>query len=149
MALGATQERKPDLMAARATYEKALVRFPDFVPAKVRIAVIGAAQNEFDQKAYERAMQARTALPSDPEVARALGILIYRKGDDYPRAITLLKQSVTARANDAEALYYLGLAQLQNKEAAAAKQSLEKAIDAGLRAELAADAKKKLGEERK
>lgn len=146
MALGASQEAKPDVASARQTYEKVLARFPDFSPAKLRIAVLGAAQTDFDQKAYDRAMQAWTAYSSNPDAAKALGILTYRKGDDYPRAITLLKQSVAARPKDAEAQYYLGLAQLQNKDTAGARQSLQKAIDLGLRAELAADAKKKMEE---
>lgn len=144
MALGASQELKPDASAARSTYEKVLTQFPDFSPAKLRLAVLGAGAAEFDQKAYDLAMQARTAFPSNPDAAKALGILTYRKGDDYPRAVTLLKQSVSARSTDAETQYYLGLAQIQTKDNAGARQSLQKAIDAGLRADLAADAKKKL-----
>lgn len=142
MALGALQEAKQDAVGARASYEKVLAHFGNFAPAKLRLAVLAASAPEFEGKALELAQQARTAFPSDPEAARALGILTTRKGGDPTRAIALLRQSLTAQPTDAEALYYLGMAQIQNKDQAGGRQSLQKAIASGLRADLAAEAHK-------
>jgi Flp pilus assembly protein TadD len=144
MASAAINEQRGDSTAARSAYEKALARFPDFVPAKVRLAILGAAQPAFDQKTYELAQQARTAYPNDPELAKALGILLYRKGGEASRAVSLLKQSAMTRSNDVELLYYLGMAQFQSKDLAGSRQSLQKSLDAGLRPDLAAEARKTL-----
>lgn len=141
MALGGIQEAKREAGAARASYEKVLTRFGAFSPAKLRLAVLAASASEFDARALEWAQQARTAFPNDAEAARALGILTVRKGGDPTRAITLLRQTLAARPSDAEALYYLGTAQIQNKDQSSGKQSLQKAIDAGLRADLVAEAR--------
>ena len=144
MALGAINEKRLDAVAAQITYEKALARFPDFTPAKLRLAVLGASKAEYDQKAYDLAQQARTAYPNDPELAKALGILLYRKGGEYNRAVNLLKQSSVSRTNDAELMYYLGLAQFQAKDLAGSRQSLQKSLDLGLRPDLATEARKAL-----
>ena len=140
MARGALQEQKSDSAGARQTYEKALTHYKDFTPVKLRLAVLSAASPDLDEKALEWAQQARSAYSNDAEAAKALGILTYRKGGDTARAISLLKQSSTARPNDAESLYYLGLAQIQNKDLAPGQQSLRKAIQLGLRADLATKA---------
>jgi tetratricopeptide (TPR) repeat protein len=142
MALGALQEQETDAAGARQAYEKALTRFSDFAPAKLRLAVLAVSAQEFDPKALELAQQARTAFPSDPDAAKALGILTTRKGGDPVRAISLLRQTLSARPDDAEALYYLGVAQIQNKDQSAGRASLKKSIDAGLRSDLAMEARK-------
>ena len=65
-----------------------------------------------DKKAYELAAKAREALPDDPDLAKALGIVTYRQGD-YARAVNLLKESNRNRGGDAQLMYYLGMAQFQ------------------------------------
>ena len=144
MAQGALNEQRANAAAALTAYEKALDRFPAFTPAKVRLAILASAKPEFDAKAYAWAQQARTALPNDPEIAKALGILLFRKGGESARAINLLKQSATTRTNDAELLYYLSMAQVQAKDVTSARQTLQKALDAGLSPTLAAEARKAL-----
>lgn len=139
-------ESRGDAPAARAAYDKALARFPDFTPAKARLAVLGAASSTFDQRSYDLALHARTAYPTDPEIARALGILTYRKAD-YTRAIALLKEAANARNDDAEIQYYLGLAQIQVKDVAG-EQSLRKSIELGLSPNLAAEARKVLDQKK-
>ena len=144
MAHGALAEQKSDATLARQAYEKALDRFPAFTPAKLRLALLSLVQREVDPKAFEWAQQARTAYPNDPEAAKALGALIYRRGGDPTRAISLLRQSTASRETDAEAFYFLGLAQLQGKDVTGAEQSILKATTLGLRAEYTKDAKEKL-----
>ncbi len=143
MASGTVKEQQSEAGAARQAYEKVLGHFPDFAPAKLRVAILSAAGTGFDQKAFEWALQARTAYPNDPELAKALGILTYRKGD-AASAVALLNESLTDRGSDAELWYYLGRAQLQTKDQAGGKKSLQQALALNLKADLAAEAKKTL-----
>ena len=132
MARAAERELQGNLAAARQDYEKVLTVFQDFTPAKLKIAEQAAARAAADPKAYDLAVQARNAMPGDPAVARALGILTYRQGTDFPRVVALMKQSLNAQPNDPRATLYLGLAQLKTNDKSAAKKSLQAAVDAGL-----------------
>jgi Flp pilus assembly protein TadD len=147
MAAATVSEQRMSPDTARQNYEKVLAVYPDFMPAKLRLALLGSSLTAFDQKTYDWAMQARSAYPSDALLAKSLGIQTYLKGD-HARAQALLKESVSSRENDAVALYYLGLAQFQLKDAAAAK-SLQRSIDLGLKDEALAAARKTLTELKK
>jgi tetratricopeptide (TPR) repeat protein len=144
MALGAIQEQKSDTVAARRTYETVLTQFAGFTPAKLRLALLSLPLSEVDPKAFEWAQQSRSAYPDDPDAAKALGILTYRKAGDMTHVVSLLKQSTAERESDAESFYYLGMAQLQTKDLAGGRQSLEKGIALGLRPELLSEARKQL-----
>ena len=139
------QRNAPD--AARQNYEKALARYPDFMPAKLRLAVLAASLTIFDQKSYDWAMQARTAYPTDALLAKTLGIQSFLK-NDLTRSLALLKESLAARDNDAVTQYYLGLAQSKLKDAGATK-SLQRALDLGLTGEALLEAKKIIAEQKK
>lgn len=130
MASAAISEQQLDGAAARQTYEKVLARFPDFLPAKHRLVVLGASVKVFDQKVYDWALQIRPSYTADPLVAKTLGIQTYLKGD-HLRALTLLRESAASRGNDADIHYYAGLAQHQLKESAY-RASLQRALDLGL-----------------
>ncbi|MGD0058949.1 MAG: tetratricopeptide repeat protein [Verrucomicrobiia bacterium] len=146
MVLGAMEDQKPDLRAAEQIYEKVLSLYPDFGPAKRRLAILYAADQPADnQKALQLAMQAREAFPDDPDVAKALGILAYRQGD-YVRSSTLLQESTSKRTADAQVFYYLGMAQYRLREPSESKQSLQRALDLNLEAGLAVEAKRTLAE---
>lgn len=142
MASGAISEQKLDSGAARQTYEKVLARFPDFVPAKHRLVVLGASLKTFDQKVHDWALQIRPSYAADALVAKTLGIQTYLRGDST-RAAALLRESVTGRSNDAEVHYFLGLAQHQLKDAAY-KASLQRALELGLQDSSATDQTRKL-----
>jgi len=144
MALGAIDEQRTDVAAAGVAYKKALKRFPDFSPAKLRLAILGAAKTDFDENAYDLAQQVRPTYPNDPDLAKALGLLLYRKGGEPSRAVNLLKQSAATRTNDPELFYYLGMAQLQSKDLAGSRQSLQKSLAIGLKPPLSAEAGKVL-----
>lgn len=145
IAAGVAAEQRGELAAARQNFEKALATYPDFTPAKVRLAVLGAAQPKFDQKSYDWAMQARTAYPRDSEVAKVLGVLTYRRGD-HARAESLLREASATRAEDAEVWFYLAHAQHGAKKTADSKASLERALSLGLSAELTSQANRLLAE---
>ncbi|MEO6002478.1 MAG: tetratricopeptide repeat protein [Opitutus sp.] len=140
MALGAGQEQRSDRASARATYQKVLQRLPDFPPAKLRLAMLSAAESAIDNQALDWAQQARTFYPGSADAAKALGILTFRTGGDSTRVISLLKEVLSKNPNDAESTYYLGLAQIKTDNAVAGRTSLKRALELKLRSDLAADA---------
>ena len=145
MVAGAISELKPDAQAAMATYDKVLEEFPDFLPAKKRLAILLVANGGDNKRAFDLGLKARAAFPDDAELARAFGIILYRQ-EDFPRALVLLKESSAKNSEDAELAYYLGLTEHRLKNRAAAKQSLQRALDLKLKADLAAEARKILTE---
>ena len=145
MVMGAINEQKADARAAIQTYEKALAQYPDFTPAKRRLAILYATTGGEDKKALELAMKARDAYPGDAELAKAMGVVLYRTGD-YTRAVNLLQESARQRDRDAEVKYYLGMAQYRLKRTADSKRSLQSALDLGLTGDAAVEARKILAE---
>jgi tetratricopeptide (TPR) repeat protein len=144
MVMGAIEDRKPDVRAAEQVYEKVLSLYPDFGPAKRQLAILYAANQPVDnQKALELAMQAREAFPDDPDVAKALGIMMYRQGD-FTRAVGLLKESASKLTTDATLMYYLGMAQYRNNEQADSRLSLQRALELNLNDELSSTARQTL-----
>ncbi len=145
MVKAAIAEQKPDLAAAEQTYEGVLKHYPDFTPAQKQLAILYTKNPSNDAKAYPLAVKARTAFPGDPEVAKALGLLVYRQGD-YSRAATLLQESARQKNGDADLMYYLGMAQYHLKNRAESKTALQKALDLNLSGAQAVEAKRVLAE---
>jgi tetratricopeptide (TPR) repeat protein len=142
MASGAISEQRFDTVAARQSYEKALAVFPDFLPAKYRLVVLGSSLKSFEQKVYDWAVQIRPTYSNDVMVAKTLGIQSYLKGD-YARSVSLLKESAASQENDAEVFCYLGLAQHRLKDASYAK-SLQRALELNLQSKSLADEARKV-----
>jgi Flp pilus assembly protein TadD len=145
MAHAALAEQKGDVPGAKQAYEKALARYPDFTPAKRGLAIYYSKNPGDDQKAYELAVKARESMPLDADLSKALGIIVYRRGE-FPRAAGLFSESAAKRTDDAELMFYLGISQARIKNVAASKQSLQKALALGLSGENATEAKKTLAE---
>jgi len=80
-----------------------------------RLALLYGQLSTDSAKVYELVTKARQAYPDDPDIAKTLGILNYRRGY-YPRAGELLKQAIAQRKNDPELLYYLGEVRHQLKQ---------------------------------
>ncbi|HVM59651.1 MAG TPA: tetratricopeptide repeat protein [Verrucomicrobiae bacterium] len=146
MVMGLVDEQEANAHVAEQVYEKALSVYPEFGPAKRRLAIIYAAEAPMENpKALPMAAQAREIYPNDPEVAKALGIAVYRRGD-FVRSAALLKESAAKLTSDATVMYYLGMAQLRNNELAESKRSLQRALDLNLDGELKAGAKQALAQ---
>jgi tetratricopeptide (TPR) repeat protein len=146
MAAGAVQELKRDAGAARKSYEKVLSLYPEHVVAKKRFAILAATAKDTDlKKALEHATKARETYPDDADVAKALGIIMYRQGT-YPRAATLLQESSRKRENDAEVFFYLGMTKQKQQSKTDAKAALQRALELKLGGDDAAEARKALAE---
>jgi tetratricopeptide (TPR) repeat protein len=137
------RDGKPE--EAIKTYEKLLAADSQYAPATRQLALLYVDRSTDATKAYDLALKARQAYPDDAEVAKALGILSYRR-DLYPRAVDLLTEVSGKRKDDADALYYLGEARHQLKQWNECKAALDRAVALKLPAKLADEAKRTLGD---
>jgi tetratricopeptide (TPR) repeat protein len=124
------QAAKQDPLAVKS-YEEVLSVYPGFLPAQVQLALLLSREPASRDRAYELATQARKALPDDPLVAEVLGQLNYHR-KDYSYAVQLLNEAARTRPPGAEALRCLGLAQVALGDKTAARETLTKAVAAGL-----------------
>ncbi len=125
---------------AMAVYERILIRWPDFPMAQRDLAAIYAQSSHRLDEARNLALQARKIMPGDAELARILGCIGFKRGDQA-YAIRMLEESAKTLPLDGEGLVYLGISYLktgQNDKGAAA---LRAAIDAGLDENLTEQAK--------
>lgn len=143
--LGQLQERDGARDQAVKTYENILDANPLFAPAMRRLAILYGQLSGDNPKAFDLTLKARQAYPQDPEIAKALGILNYRR-DLYPRAAELLREAATMRKDDPELLYYLGQAYQQLKQWSECKTTLTQAVTLKLESQFADKAKRSLDE---
>jgi tetratricopeptide (TPR) repeat protein len=134
-----------DTAAAVANYEKILTLYPDFAPAQKSLALLYLKDPAKHARAYELAVIARNFYPEDAGLTKVQGIIQFEKGD-YPRALSLLKQSTIYLNNDPEVFYYLGATEYKAKDRAASKASLQRALNLKLTEPLAESARKLLAE---
>jgi tetratricopeptide (TPR) repeat protein len=147
MAQGAIQLQRNDPKTATQIYQRILSEYPDFAPAQKRLAAIYVNNPQDMPRAYELAVKARKTLPDDPEVARTLAEVSFKR-QDFSYAIQLLEGSAAKEGLTAKDLYYLGVAQLQTKQEAKGRETLARALAAGLQDPLAQDAKQRLPPQR-
>ena len=140
MASGLIQEHQGRVAEAGPLYEKVLASYPLFTPAARQLAILYARAGD-DAKAFGYAEKARPAFPNDAELAKAAGMVSYRR-KDYQRSSQLLNQCVQINRDDAESFYYLGLDYCQLKQPAEGKKALQRALDLNLPANLAAEARR-------
>ena len=86
-----------------------------YAPATRQLALLYGQLSTDSAKAYELVTKARQAYPDDPDIAKTLGILNYRRGY-YPQSVELLKEAAAKRKDDPELLYYLGEVHRQLKQ---------------------------------
>ena len=144
-ARAAIQAKRGDSAGAEATYRQVLQRFPDFVPAQRDLAAILVNDPTKRDAAYDLATKARRTIPSDALISIVLGRVSYER-KDFGRAIQLFQESARERPLDARSLYYLGMAQAQAKHNAEAKETLNRALQAGLSDAEASEAKRALAD---
>src|SRR5207237_4005657 len=130
-ARAAIQAKRGDSAGTEATYRQVLQRFPDFAPAQRDLAAILVNDPTKRDAAYDLATKARRTIPGDPLISIVLGRVSYER-KDFGRAIQLFQESARERPLDARSLYYLGMAHAQAKHNAEAKETLNRALQAGL-----------------
>jgi len=142
-ARAAIQAKRGDSAGAEAIYRQVLQRFPDFAPAQRDLAAILVNDPAKRDAAYDLATKARRTIPGDPLTSIVLGRVSYER-KDFGRAIQLFQESARERPLDARSLYYLGMAYAQAKHNAEAKETLNRALQAGLSDAEASEAKRAL-----
>jgi tetratricopeptide (TPR) repeat protein len=145
MAQAAIQLQRSDAKAATGIYLQVLRQYPDFAPAQKRLAAIYADNPDDLAKAYDLATKARKTLSDDPELALTLAELNFKR-KQFAYAIQLFQQSAAKQPLPPEDLCYLGMAQLQTKQEAKGRESLKRALAAGLKDPLAQEARQRLAE---
>jgi tetratricopeptide (TPR) repeat protein len=145
MAQAAIQLQRNDAKTATGIYLQVLRQYPDFAPAQKRLAAIYADNPDELGKAYDLAMKARKTLSDDPELARTLAELNFKR-KEFAYAIQLFEQSAASQPLPPKDLYYLGMAQLQIKQDPKGRETLERALAAGLQDPLAQEARQRLAE---
>jgi putative PEP-CTERM system TPR-repeat lipoprotein len=141
-ALLRVQRGKPE--DARAALESIAKVQPQFTPARRHLGLLLAKQGN-DQDAFPLLTQSQRENPGDVELASALGRLEYRK-KDFTAAVRTLGTVVPRQPADAEAHFYLGMANHQIKRPKEARENLTKALELGLTPTLAAEASRVLDE---
>jgi tetratricopeptide (TPR) repeat protein len=145
MRLAELQRHAGAVDQAVKTYEKLLTDNPLYAPATRQLAQLYGQLSSDSPKAYELVTKARQAYPDDPDIAKTLGILNYRRGY-YPQSLELLKEAAAKRKDDPELAYYLGEVYHQLKQYTECKETLQRALSSNLSPGLADDARRALAD---
>ena len=143
MVKAAIQVQRHQNTEAAGTYSHVLQRYSDFAPAQKRLAAIYAENPSDLSKAYDLALKARNSLRDDWEMARILARISFKR-KDFAYSAQLFEQSAAAQPLTAEDLYYLGVAQLQTRQESKGRETLDRALKAGLSGPAAEEAKRQL-----
>jgi tetratricopeptide (TPR) repeat protein len=145
MAVALVRQAENDPVSARQAAELVLVQFPSFAPADRLLALLYTSNPPDYEKARRHGLKARDRYPTDPAVAKALGIASYHQ-NAAQNAVDLLTEAARARGDDPEILVHLGLAQHQLKRHDEARPNLERALELSPNITLAAEVKQALSE---
>ena len=128
MGLGMTYEAQGNFNKAKERYTRALQIDPNLPAAANNIAWLLASEEGADLgEALRLAMQAKQALPEQPQIADTLGWVHYKR-NSYALAITQFRQALEFSPDDSVIQYHMALALYGNKEKQKAVASLEKAL---------------------
>jgi Tfp pilus assembly protein PilF len=142
------QAQRGDTKPAAITYNDVLHRYPDFAPAQKRLASLYLEDPTRLDEAYDLALKARNGLPDDPELAKILGEISYKRRE-FTYAIQLFQESARRKPLRGKDLYYLGMSQLRASQDAESRKTLEQALTAGLQEPLSQEARAAITELRR
>jgi len=145
MAEADLQMQRGDSKTATNSYVNVLRRYPNFAPAQKWLASLYAEDPNTLPKAYDLAMKARQSLTDDPELTQILAEISYKR-KEFAYAIQLFQEIGKRKALNSRSLYYLGMSQWQANQKIQGRESLERALEAGLPEPLATEAKRVLAE---
>jgi tetratricopeptide (TPR) repeat protein len=118
---------KGSYQEARQAYERALAINPRNAGAANNLAWLLSEKLGDKRRSYDLASIAYKEAPENPNVVDTFGWIVYKHGD-YPRAVSLLKQSADRLADNGEVLYHYGMALLQTGDTVQARQVLSRAV---------------------
>jgi tetratricopeptide (TPR) repeat protein len=128
MGLAATYESINRFADAKGKYQRVLELQPNLPAASNNLAWLIASEDNGDLgEALRLAMQAKQALPDQPNVNDTLGWVHYKR-NSYALAISQFKQALEHRPEDSTIRYHLALAQYANGEKEQAIALLEKVL---------------------
>jgi tetratricopeptide (TPR) repeat protein len=142
--LGTIYEQTGAVDQARATYEQAIQRDPNFAPALNNLAWIYCEHGGNLDLALSLAQRAKQNRPSDPQVSDTLAWIEYHKGI-YDEATNLLRDSLRQMPNSGLFQYHLGMVLLKTPgKESEAKPILARALTSDLSPADAAQARNAL-----
>jgi Flp pilus assembly protein TadD len=113
---------------AKAKYQRVLELQPNLPAAANNLAWLIASEENGDLgEALRLAMQAKQAMPDQPNITDTLGWVHYKR-NSYPLAITQFRQALEARPEDPVIRYHLALALYANGEKEEAIALLDKVL---------------------
>ena len=128
---------------SEATYLEILKLQPRFDPARVKLAGIYIQDPAKLDQALKLATEARSRMSDDVELTRIFAIGNYRKGD-FRYAAQLLSEVSIKRPLSPDELFVLGMSFANSKQPEKARETLGKALTAGLSDPSATQAKEAL-----
>ena len=148
MARADLQAQRDDAKTAIVIYNDIVRRYPDFAPVQKRLASLYLEDPAHIDEAYSLALKARNTLPDDPELAKILGEISYKR-KEFGYAIQLFQESARKKPLRGTDLYYLGMSQLRASQDSESRKTLEQALTAGLQEPLLGEAKAAVSELRR
>lgn len=121
------QTDESDYRAAADTYEKLLMRNPQYSAALNNLAWLYSDHLGDLDKAYSLAQRARQLLPADPSTADTLGWVLYKQGQ-YASALGLLQEAASGLPQNPEVQYHLGLDNYMLDNEDSARQGFQSAV---------------------
>lgn len=144
MLMGLICDQRKDYSAARDAYEKILALTPRSALVLNNLAYLYSEHLSQPEKAYEYATKAREINPQDAGIADTLGWLLFKRGE-YPKALSLLKESAAKLSNIPEVLHHLAMTHYMLGEGDAARAVFMQALQPGKDFLGKAEAERRLG----
>jgi tetratricopeptide (TPR) repeat protein len=129
--LGGIYERTGAIDQARTTYEQAIQKDPNFVPALNNLAWIYCEHGGNIDLALGLAQRAKENRPDDPQISDTLAWIEYRKGL-YGEATSLLRDAVRHDPDSSLFQYHLGMVLMNTGKESEAKPILARALNSNL-----------------
>jgi len=128
MLLARIKELGGNSTEARTLYEDIVELNASFGPAVSQLAVLYTAGDGQGEDHYEFLREARELLPRDPDVALALGKVVYAR-KEYDWARRLLQEGARAMPDNPEPLYFIGMCLYRAGDKAEAARALGRFVD--------------------
>jgi tetratricopeptide (TPR) repeat protein len=125
---GEAQEGKGNLGGARWSYEQALKVNPKFAPVVARLAIVLAESGKAPDSVVRFITTARTSDSFSPEIADALGWVLFLQAHYVP-SLAALKDAVAKLPADPSVAYHIGMAYVKTGDATSARRELQRAVD--------------------